>query len=507
MTHRMFYVLLPLLCAAGDLLAAKAPAGLVDLTPEQQAAVRQLVADEVARQLAETRGTSVPAEAPASTAGSVAPGNAAPKANAAPEAVALRVASRADQPSEQSASGCVLGFQLPGCGRKVLETFSIVGRSRSAAVPGIDASGRDPEQDRLLDSLERSSDAAESLSVYTLRRADALRFVPADRGLAGVPMDGESKNAVVRAQSDLGLNEAGTLASIRFTRQTARLDDKDAIRARVDSWALTITTPVDDTDNDRAQFATLDGFSPGLRVELGYGWQIADFKAKTPEALREDLDALCEGVNLEAGCRYEDSWTRIEDAKAQVTTEQEQKVLAGYVKALHVFQRRQFKWLREYDVRLQAGRGSFDYFTPQLQAGSERHIGWGIGASATFVPPTRRYALTVGVDVQRHHEDADAAILCPPSNGIDSVQCVNGPFGPPTEVTSKLAWAQVRGAIGWAGYQLRATHDFESGDNGIDLPLYLVRNAAGKLSGGLRLGWTSEDDFNAGIFVSTPFEL
>jgi hypothetical protein len=90
--------------------------------------------------------------------------------------------------------------------------------------------------------------------------------------------------------------------------------------------------------------------------------------------------------------------------------------------------------------------------------------------------------------------------------GTGVVTCAEGPVGPPSTVNRKLLSAEMRGNLGMVGYGLRAAHDFESDTTGIDLPIYLLRNAEGALTGGVRLGWSSKDDVVVGIFLSSPFK-
>jgi hypothetical protein len=230
-----------------------------------------------------------------------------------------------------------------------------------------------------------------------------------------------------------------------------------------------------------------------------YTRQRSNLQAKDPAALRRDLGQLCIAAGLNESCTYEDAWIRV---KSLVGGEGDKT----RAKALADFQSKQFRWLRDYAFRIEVGRERFDYLTPALDAGSEHHVGWGVGATAAFVSPSRRWMYLLGVDYQKGREGADSAILCPPSGGTGVVTCVEGPVGPPSTVNRKLLSAEMRGNLGIVGYGLKAAHDFESDTTGVDLPIYLLRNAEGALTGGIRLGWSTEDDVVVGIFLSSPFK-
>ncbi len=416
-------------------------------------------------------------------------------------------ASKQLEVNEQSSGSirCVLGFVIPGCksaedgGRLDVSVKQSAGNSASVMAQGVADGGID-EQDG-----KHSSDLA-PMGIGPAIRSDTLTIAPASRSSAGLhresPSDPRDSSApVVRTRSDITFNEDGTTAVIRFDSETNDLlIRQDKIVAASNGWSLQVASPVDEPDRKRANIATLDGFSSGLGMTFEINRQRSDLRAKNPGALRRDLGFFCIAIGLPATCTYEEAWNL-------ATEETDNEVVAATrAKALTAFQRKQFKWIRDYAFRVTTGRERFDYLTPSLEERSEHRVGWGFGATAAFVSPSRRWLYSLAADYQKGGESAETTILCPPSSSAP-VTCVEGAYGPPSWTYRKLVSAEVRSNLGPVGYSLKVAHDFESDTTGIDLPIYLLRNASGALTGGIRLGWTDETDVVFGIFLSSPLSL
>lgn len=438
-------------------------------TPEQEQIVQRMIEDAVAKAMADEQ--------------------------VAPELYAPSNTSAAATSSEKMSphGRCVLGFAPKGCiaGSEEGGAFRI--SSGAAAAPLVRGSSADALEEANITTEERLAPFGLGMVLYD----PSLSFAPAGRSFAGLPRASSAPGV----QGDITFSEDGSTASLRFAQEHATLLQRpDAFVAAVDGWSLQISSPVDDAARKRANLATLDGFASGLGVTFEYTRQRSNLQAKDPAALRHDLGQLCKAVGLDENCTYEDAWTRV---KSPVGDE---AIDGANAKALVKFQRKQFRWLRDYAFRIEASRERFDYLTETLDPGSQYHVGWGIGATAAFVSPSRRWMYLLGADYQKGREGADSAILCPPLGGTGVVTCAEGPVGPPSTVNRKLLSAEMRGNLGMVGYGLRAAHDFESDTTGIDLPIYLLRNAEGALTGGVRLGWSSKDDVVVGIFLSSPFK-
>jgi hypothetical protein len=84
---------------------------------------------------------------------------------------------------------------------------------------------------------------------------------------------------------------------------------------------------------------------------------------------------------------------------------------------------------------------------------------------------------------------------------------VTGSFGAPKETEQHLISLSGRTEIAGAGVGFKITHDVKSGDSGVDLPIYLFKDDKRNLNGGLRFGWTNTDQFSAGLFVGSTFDI
>jgi hypothetical protein len=99
------------------------------------------------------------------------------------------------------------------------------------------------------------------------------------------------------------------------------------------------------------------------------------------------------------------------------------------------------------------------------------------------------------------------------------VACLSGPVGAPArkeKLLTSVEWRRLyvlqptnpltTFGIKTLGASVQFTYDAHNDEYGIDLPIYLVPNDKGGLTGGVRLGYKSEDhDIVAGVFVGAPF--
>lgn len=310
---------------------------------------------------------------------------------------------------------------------------------------------------------------------------------PLERDFAGIP-------AGTRAMDfDIEFDKDKAVAAFDWVRSGQVEGGVD--QAILATSKIRISAPINDEKKGFANFATLNALSSGISVKLGRSWRVSDVSFLHGLDRDPKFRELCRrsGQNPESSCDSEKIYLA---AKSDGALRAD---LLGYARA-------NYGWMQEYTIGIQGARATFDYIAPDLSSASVDRTGWGMTVAAAFHPPSRNHLFAVGADLQRLHRAGDVIIRCPPSNGTDPVTCVSGSDGPPTKVTRKLLWGEARGAVGPVAYSLRLTRDLESDETGVDLPIYLFRNAEGKLSGGVRLGWTSEQDFGAGIFISAPLD-
>ncbi len=159
-----------------------------------------------------------------------------------------------------------------------------------------------------------------------------------------------------------------------------------------------------------------------------------------------------------------------------------------------------------FNVR--AGYESFDYFEPTtLAPRSSDETSWSAGAFFAFQPGRMPALFTFSYEHQDGYEAAKKVVACPAGPG--PVICVNGSVGAPKATRSELLSFEARvKPTARFGFAVTATYDVEAETFGVDVPLYLVSDDKGGLSGGIRLGWTDEsDNVTAAVFVSKAFNL
>lgn len=130
-----------------------------------------------------------------------------------------------------------------------------------------------------------------------------------------------------------------------------------------------------------------------------------------------------------------------------------------------------------------------------------------------------------GLTYKNSFDDATAQILCKPAAPPAPQECLSASYKPVEQTKGGEAF----GTLKWMGpvnppgpipaipmaANLKVTHDFETDVTGANLDLYLAGSGDGKLNGGLRFKWqtddndpaTKDDNFDFGIFVGLPFDF
>ncbi len=129
------------------------------------------------------------------------------------------------------------------------------------------------------------------------------------------------------------------------------------------------------------------------------------------------------------------------------------------------------------------------------------------------------YSMRIGMGVKRPDRAIQAGLryengyyarpsqnVCQPANfGVGGTEtCTDIIVGAPRRKLATVADVEIRKSIGGvAGVRLTLSRDFRNRVTGIDLPIYVVPNVSGALSGGARLGYRSDTrHLGVGLFVS-----
>ena len=273
-------------------------------------------------------------------------------------------------------------------------------------------------------------------------------------------------------------------------------------------WTFTAQAPLNE-DEDYTELARFGRLTSG--IELSLSW--SNYRRWLGDP-RKDEAALAIERQAREDCRR----TAPEPDKAACAT----AAATGAFIGRHSGEAAQRRWLDRlfgaaHVYGLEASLGYSEHgFVDQtaIAMSSEAHIPWGIEAFYAYLPKYSLSSWTFSAEYQDAVEDADKGVLCPPSTGV-AVQCLSGPLGRPTSDDRLLTTVEWRSRFQTSvplfpriGTSLAFSYDHENDNYGIDFPIYLVSDDEGGLTGGLRFGYTSEDDdFVAGVFIGAPLSL
>jgi hypothetical protein len=330
-----------------------------------------------------------------------------------------------------------------------------------------------------IDEVTRDRAGAEPASSGMVGVASPAAYYYSRPSVAGSDIQ-EPKNSV-QIQS----STAGSDATLLLTVAQKHLFDAQQKKLSSHLFTIKATAPFDDKKN-RADFATLDGFPTGLSVKVGFNKTWSRLK---DEATSQDTDELydlahekCSNLDTKASCL---------DAVAR-----------GWQTLLP----RAFKWGHALDIHVGAARNGYDHFNPALTKVSDIRFSWLIGGSYGVYNQKRDQFYAAGFDLVRGYTPDKEHIYCPPGGGAENVECVQGRFAPPKNNVSRLLYLETRQIWGWP-LSVRLTRDLARDETGIDIPIYFAQNKDKKFDGGFRVGWTSTDHFQAGVFVGTTFDM
>lgn len=131
---------------------------------------------------------------------------------------------------------------------------------------------------------------------------------------------------------------------------------------------------------------------------------------------------------------------------------------------------------------------------------------WSVSAYVALYPRGPQRLITLSVEHVDTWKDADTKTLCPA--GTAPVVCIQGALGGPVHKKSDLISLEIRQKFAAFAVAPLVTYDAKDDIWGIEAPIYLITDAKGGLSGGVKFGWRSDDDdLRVGVFVSKPFSV
>jgi len=293
-----------------------------------------------------------------------------------------------------------------------------------------------------------------------------------------------------------------TSASIRLASEKSYMEGSTGIFS---TTAWTMSAPLDKGGQGYTNIATLDGLSNGFRLAFNYSKFITtEFRnpAQDDGTFTPAYLALCGDAGIDTK-KSPEKCTR-----GAIQRGLENAGLQNRIRDLDAQFEGPRAWRWSYGYKASVGRDSFDYFVPTaLTKATAIREPWGVGTFVSFVPPGHESLFSASLEFQRSYKAAKSKVNCPASDGSAAVECVNGSIGGPQNKDKHLVALEYRSVMLDKGYSVRLTHDFRNDETGVDVPIYLVQDSAGKLNGGLRLGWTNTDKFTFGVFVGSAFGI
>lgn len=296
-------------------------------------------------------------------------------------------------------------------------------------------------------------------------------------------------------------------------------------------WTLTAQTPIDD-EKDHTTLATQDGMSKASSIGLQYTrfWvRMGDnsalindpkYNARCVAVLRKFSDAapnaqIPQSLFLPSGCHGGRVLGLIQ-AQASLPAET-RKALAAEAQGLaDELNKGLIKSVWMFSGGAKAGYEKHAFYDPLTLAKTKvDRTPFEVSADATYVFHGGDTSASLGYKFQRVYkdggEDEETRTVCLPG-GTPLLTCANGFIGRPLRDKQHLITAQVRhitdkGLFGLpTGFNPTVTYDAQSGEYGVQLPVYLLDNKSKGLTGGVRYDWLSKDhDSTFGIFIGSSF--
>ena len=297
-------------------------------------------------------------------------------------------------------------------------------------------------------------------------------------------------------------------ATIKLSKVTSVVGSDDV--ARFNTFSLSASAPLDKSGGDSIT-ANLDGLASAANIEFGY----SGFATR---AVRNATFAMLKLPKIDAICRraYEARKVKTLDAIPEkmdcdstlVETYGSPEDKHAFESAFFDVDKEAYRWL--WGVNGKAGFQNYKYVTASGTTEQKTNgKPWSVGLWGAVQPGDRDVLLLLNAQYQRAFKEGDARTVCPvPAQGATSTACIAGPLDAPKEITKHLVTAEVRTRISGIGIALSVTRDFKGKTTGAELPIYFVADKDGKLTAGLKVGWTNEKkETTVGVFIGTPFGI
>jgi len=259
-------------------------------------------------------------------------------------------------------------------------------------------------------------------------------------------------------------------------------------------WNLQLAAPID-TGSSLAEFTDLDGLAKDLKLTFEGRW-VPGLHPSTLDNFAKSVDNLCNKLGLNESCDEGDA------AKALGRSITDRS--ADTFGAIRRF-RKQAR--RALTVSGSVSHNSYKYFGTSGEKNETDEVGLSLrlAYSAPFGDTNNRWAASVTAQ-QDYSDSKIKATHCVNIDGSALQQCEVLPLGEPGESQTVVARAQLQWSVGDAAVvSPMVAYDTDRDVFGLELPVYLLRDSDAMFTGGIRLGWRSDDkQVRASVFISKP---
>jgi hypothetical protein len=168
------------------------------------------------------------------------------------------------------------------------------------------------------------------------------------------------------------------------------------------------------------------------------------------------------------------------------------------------------EWTLTFRTSVNVGTEEFKFLDPTTFAKSEAdETEWSASLGFAFLNIVERISIGVGYRRESVYDPSSKkTTICAATAVTGQFDCETSNLGGPVRKENDLATVQLDLLrLNWALTSL-ATYNFETDEYGIEVPFYLVRDEKAAWTGGVSVGWTSEErDVTVQIFIGVPFSL
>lgn len=291
-------------------------------------------------------------------------------------------------------------------------------------------------------------------------------------------------------------NEIALLAGDEDGRAFLRYEVKQPSHDQPTYFTTEVSTPFN-KEKKEGVFATASKVSGDIALTTEAG-----FTSWAPLRIEAYADQLCSAcaqnrVKTLLECNPE-SLTALLSSKGLRTDEAEKagQAISDAAFAKVVGARGGFK--------LELGRETREFFTAEPKVAEENRVGYAVGVNGNLW--FRNGLMELEVLQKRDFEEAKPATHCAAIEGSSLEECTTKPRSRAEDVdslVSSIVWkVQLSDHFALAP---RLERDFEANVWDAQLPVYVFSDEDRALTGGVRLGWNSDDnDLTAAVFVSKP---